>query len=337
MSAAPGATSVDRLLARAARPAVRQRRARFAAEAEPLARPATAPGSAVDGVAPALAGEHERDRPNEREGAIDTAGPTPRRVDRPSQAGGSGEPRRPADRRPAPPAASATSDRPRRAEVDAPLASPKLRRTRVAPTEAPLVERSRTRPPVPAGAPAERSVPAVAPPPTDSSSPGGEARSRTKAPPPEVSPRTPAAGLELAPSRKPSTPEQASPADALALEPAAVAVEPAAVALEPAGAPLAAVGVADPPASAAAALDVVRPPSAAATRLTADRPDAPVGAREGAATAAAPPSGPPAAPQVYIDQIEIVTPPAAPPPSDPLASLAPRRRGASLHARETRE
>jgi hypothetical protein len=35
---------------------------------------------------------------------------------------------------------------------------------------------------------------------------------------------------------------------------------------------------------------------------------------------------------VYIDRIEIVTPPADAAPPDPFASLADRRRGASLHA-----
>ena len=39
----------------------------------------------------------------------------------------------------------------------------------------------------------------------------------------------------------------------------------------------------------------------------------------------------PQPPQVLIDRIEVITPPASPPAADPFASLAPRRVGASRH------
>jgi hypothetical protein len=63
-------------------------------------------------------------------------------------------------------------------------------------------------------------------------------------------------------------------------------------------------------------------------------PDAPTAPATGERPAAAPP---PAAavgpPQVLIDRIEVITPPARAPAPDPLASLADRRRGASRHGR----
>jgi len=65
-------------------------------------------------------------------------------------------------------------------------------------------------------------------------------------------------------------------------------------------------------------------------------PPAPAGVAQGSQVAAPSAAATPPAPNVVIDQILIVTPPAAPREADPFASLGPRRVGASRHGRGPR-
>ena len=70
-------------------------------------------------------------------------------------------------------------------------------------------------------------------------------------------------------------------------------------------------------------------PSVAARGRATAADEAPEPAqRSGFAPAAPPPAAPP---QVLIDQIHVITPPAVPAPADPFASLSEQRVGASLH------